>query len=107
LDIKVLAVSRRVTEENSILIRWDIEVKALVWEVRRTGSRLRPGSCIVIRYSAHRYKKRGETGPGSFPVLVKGEGWSAALNLVSASNHRYSIPGGAPYNPFTPPAKKK
>jgi hypothetical protein len=107
LDIKVLAVSKRVTEDNKTLTRWDIEVKAEVRQVRKTGSGLQRGSRILIRYHAHRYKKRGWMGPGSQPILVRGEVCSAALIVVGENKDRYYIPGGAPYSTFGAPGKKK
>ena len=106
VDIKVLNVSKRVTEENDILIRWDVEMKAEVREVRKTGSELQPGSHILIRYSAHSYKKPGWTGPGSQPILPKGGIWSAFLNAAGDKDDRYYVPGGAPYSTFGAPGKK-
>jgi hypothetical protein len=106
VDIKVLDVSKKKTEDNDILTRWDIEVKAEVRKVRRTRTELKPGSRILIRYSAHRYKQQGWTGPGSQPVLAKGELRSAVLNVMDEKTDRYYIPGGARYSTFGDPAWK-
>jgi len=106
LDVKVLRVSRRMTEINTILIRWDVKVHVEVREVRRTSTDLQWGSRIVICYSAFRYIRPGRTGPSSQPILSRGEVWSAALNVVGDNKDRCYIPGGAPYSTFLAPAKK-
>jgi hypothetical protein len=107
LDIKVLSVSKRVTEDNDTRTCWDLEVNAEIREVRKTGSGLKVGSRIIIRYGACRHKEPGWTGPGSLPVLEKGEVCSAALLAWGEEKDRYYVPGGAPYNTFVVLPKKK
>ena len=106
LDISVLSSSKTVTDNNDILTRWDVEVIAVVRAVRKSGTGLREESRIVIRYSAHRYKKRDWCGPGSQPILSKGESWSAVLNAMGEQKERYYVPGGAPYSTFGSAGKK-
>jgi hypothetical protein len=98
IDFKVLTVSKRKSEENDILVRWDVKVIAEVTGVRKTSSQLKTGSRIEIRYSAHRYKDPLRVGPGSHEVLEQGRAYSASLN---GGNQVYA-PGGAPYSTFFP-----
>lgn len=106
IDIQVRSSTKRVTEDSEILTRWDVEVVADVRTVRKSGTSLREGSRITIRYSAHHYKKPDWLGPGSQPILAEGDCWSAALNAVGEQKDRYYVPGGAPDSTFGWSAKK-
>jgi hypothetical protein len=107
LVIKVVRVSRQITELNTIRISWDVEVIAVVRDVRRTRTGLQQGSRIVIRYGAHHYMRPMWGGPASLPILARGEIVSAALDVVGDNKDRYYFPGGSPDSTFGPPGKKK
>lgn len=107
IDIRVLSVSKRKTEDSTILTRWDVEIRAEVRAVRKTATGLKEGARVVLRYSAHNYKQPGWTGPGSPPILQAGVTYSAALNAVGEDNPRGYSPFGAAYNSFRPVLPKK
>ena len=107
IDIKVISASKRVMEDDANLTRYDVEIRAEVQEVRKTGTALRKGVRIVIRYSAHNDKPdlRGlrRTGPQSQPILTKDSIYSAVLKVAGKGKDRYYYPGGGPDSTFGRP----